>query len=117
MTQRLTIHLTATGRRSGASRTVTLYAFTDGKGLVVVGSRGGAARHPAWVHNLRAEPHAIVARGRAREAVVAREVTGAEERSRLWQLVTEAFPLYASYQRRTERTIPLFVLEPATEAT
>jgi deazaflavin-dependent oxidoreductase (nitroreductase family) len=111
MTQRLTIHLTATGRRSGASRTVTLYAFTDGKGLVVVGSRGGAARHPAWVHNLRAEPHAIVARGRARE------VTGAEERSRLWQLVTEAFPLYASYQRRTERTIPLFVLEPATEAT
>jgi deazaflavin-dependent oxidoreductase (nitroreductase family) len=117
MTQRLTIALTTTGRRSGRSRTATLYAFTDAGNLVIVGSRGGAARHPAWVHNLRAEPRATVRRGRAEEAVVANEVADGVERERLWQLVTAAFPLYGAYQRRTARTIPLFVLEAAGEGT
>jgi deazaflavin-dependent oxidoreductase (nitroreductase family) len=115
VTQRLTIRLTTTGRRSGAPRTATLYAFADGDGLVIVGSRGGAARHPAWVHNLRAEPRANVVRGQMEQAVVAREVTEPGERKRLWGLVTEAFLLYATYQRRTSRTIPLFVLEPVRE--
>ena len=115
MTRRETITLITTGRRSGQPRTVTLYAFPDAASLVIVGSLGGAPRHPAWVHNLRAQPRAIVRRGRTEEAVVAREVTAADERERLWQLVTDAFPLYASYQRRTSRTIPLFVLDPAGE--
>jgi deazaflavin-dependent oxidoreductase (nitroreductase family) len=115
MTQRVTINLTTTGRRSGEARTATLYAFPDAAGLVIVGSLGGAPRHPAWVHNLRAQPRAIVRRGRTEEAVVAREVVENGERDRFWRLVTDAFPLYAVYQRRTERTIPLFVLEPAGE--
>jgi deazaflavin-dependent oxidoreductase (nitroreductase family) len=115
VTQRLTIDLTTTGRRSGEARTATLYAFPDAAGLVIVGSLGGAPRHPAWVYNLRAQPRAVVRHDRTDAAVVAREVTEGGERDRLWQLVTDAFPLYATYQRRTSRTIPLFVLEPAGE--
>jgi deazaflavin-dependent oxidoreductase (nitroreductase family) len=106
------VRLTTTGRKSGKARTVTLFAFDAGDGaLVIVGSLGGSARNPAWVHNLRAEPKASVKVGREVRAVVAREVSGAE-RDRLWALVTEGFPLYATYQRRTKRLIPLFLLEP-----
>lgn len=104
------IKLTTTGRRSGKPREVTLYAWPDGPHLVVVGSWGGAARDPHWVGNLRAEPRATVKRGRQVTTVTAREV-GKKERVRLWKLVTEAFPMYAAYQRKTERVIPLFVLE------
>jgi deazaflavin-dependent oxidoreductase (nitroreductase family) len=106
------ITLTTTGRRTGLPRTVTLYGYPDGDDLVIVGSRGGAVRDPAWAHNLRADPMAVVGRGRTSRPVHAREVDGAD-RERLWALVCSAFPLYATYQRRTARRIPLFVLEPA----
>ena len=79
---------------------------------MIVGSRGGAAKDPAWVANLRADPRATVKRGREETSVRAREAKGGQ-RERLWELVTDAFPLYATYQKRTTRTIPLFVLEPA----
>ena len=108
------VTLTTTGRRTGEPRSVPLYAFEDGDALVVVGSRGGAAKDPAWVTNLRAERRATVRRGRQDQAVRAREVDGAD-RDRLWELVTAAFPLYETYQRRTRRVIPLFVLEPAPD--
>ena len=108
---RRTIRLVTTGRRSGRTREATLYAFEDGHRLVIVGSRGGAARDPAWAINLRSEPTAMIRRGRAEVRVRAHEASG-EERARLWQLVCEAFPLYATYQRRTRRQIPVFVLEP-----
>jgi deazaflavin-dependent oxidoreductase (nitroreductase family) len=107
------IQLTTTGARSGIPRPVTLYAWEDGERLVIVGSMGGSARNPAWVHNLRASPRATMARGRASVEVTATEVIDARERARLWQLVVGRFPLYAAYQRRTERQIPLFVLEAA----
>jgi deazaflavin-dependent oxidoreductase (nitroreductase family) len=109
------IRLTTMGRRSGTPRPVTLYAFPAGEGddrLVVVGSSGGSARDPAWVANLRADAHAILSTASAPRAVVAREAAGSE-RDRLWSVVCEALPLYATYQRRTARLIPLFVLEPA----
>jgi len=108
------IRLTTTGRTSGKARPVTLYAFEDDDRLVVVGSRGGAARDPAWAGNLRAEPRATVRHGGDERQVRVKEVAGAE-RDRLWKLVCEDFPLYATYQRRTKRTIPLFVLEPVEE--
>ncbi len=107
----LTIALIATGRRSGKSREVELYAFPDDERLVIVGSRGGSARDPVWADNLRAEPRATIRRGGVLTAVRAREVEGGEERDRLWRLVCEAFPLYETYERKTKRTIPLFVLE------
>ena len=103
------ITLTTTGRRTGQRRPVPLYAWEDGDRLVVVGSRGGAARDPEWVRNLRSEPRATVKHGREVREVSASEVDG-QERDRLWALVTAAFPMYASYQRKTTRLIPLFVL-------
>ena len=100
------------GARSGARRTATLYAWEDGDSLVVVGSRGGSARNPAWVHNLRAHPHASVAAGKRTWDVDASEVADGSTRDRLWKMVVERFPLYATYQRRTKRQIPLFRLVP-----
>lgn len=105
------IKLTTLGAKSGQRRTATLYAWADDDRLVIVGSRGGAAHHPSWVHNLRAHPMATVAGAGGPGEVVAREVTDPTERERLWRLVIERFPLYASYQRKTSRQIPLFVLE------
>lgn len=106
----MNVRLTTTGRRTGEPRTVPLYAWEDADRLVVVGSWGGSAKDPDWVRNLRADPRATVKKGRERLDVRASEV-GPSERERLWQLVVEAFPLYASYQRKTDRVIPLFVLE------
>lgn len=107
----MTITVTTTGRRTGLAREVPLYAFEDGNRLVIVGSRGGAAHDPAWAGNLRAEPRATLKVGGGTRPVSATEV-GTEDRDRLWKLVCSEFPLYATYQRRTKRTIPLFVLEP-----
>lgn len=104
------ITLTTTGRRSGAPRPVTLYAWEDGDDLVVVGSKGGFPDDPFWVANLRADARATVCRGAQTDPVHAREVDG-PERDRLWKLVVDGFPLYATYQRRAQRTVPLFVLE------
>ena len=110
------VRLTTTGRQTGVPRTVTLYAFETPEGaLVITASRGGSARNPAWVHNLRAEPRATVKVGGEERSVVAREVAGSE-RNRLWAVVAEAFPLYTTYQRRTTRLIPLFVLEDETRS-
>ena len=106
------ISLTTTGRRTGIPRKVTLYAFPDADRLVVVGSLGGAPRDPWWAANLRAEPRATVHIGRDVREVRATEVDG-PERDRLWHLVCEGFPMYATYQRQTTRMIPLFALEPA----
>jgi deazaflavin-dependent oxidoreductase (nitroreductase family) len=114
VTERRQIRLTTRGRRTGAPRTVTLYAWPDAKNLVIVGSAGGRARHPAWALNLRATPEAEIREGRQHRDIRAREPEG-KERERLWQMVTKAFPLYATYQRRTSRTLPLFVLEPAPD--
>ena len=108
---KVTIRLTTRGRRSGQPRDATLYAFEDADRLVVVASVGGAARDPAWAHNLRADPRATVRRGGASEEVVATEVDG-PERVRLWALVATEFPLYRTYQARTQRRIPIFVLSP-----
>ena len=108
---RVTILLTTRGARTGRVRTSELYAFPDGDRLVIVGSRGGSARHPGWAYNLQAQPVATVQHGTETMEMSAREVTDADERERLWALVVEQFPLYASYQRRTKRLIPLYVLE------
>ena len=115
------VKLTTTGRRSGLPRDVTLYAWPDtdaerGERWILVGSWGGGDRDPSWAANLRAEPRATLGRGRNARPVVAKEITGGTERDRLWTLVCEAFPLYATYQRRTSRRIPLFVLETTTPA-
>lgn len=108
----MNVRLTTTGRRSGEPRRATLYGWPDGDGVVIVGSYGGAEHGPHWVANLRAEPRAIMHANGTDTDVVAREVTDDAERERLWALVTDKFPRYATYQRLTSRMIPLFVLNP-----
>ena len=109
--RRIQITLVSTGAKTRASRRATLYAWEDEDRLVLVGSRGGAKRNPAWVHNLRAHPEVRVLRGRAERAYRATEVEG-PERSRLWRLAADRFPLYDRYAERTDRQIPVFLLEP-----
>ena len=105
--------LTTKGRKSGELRSVPLYVWPDGDSFVAVGSWAGRPIDPAWVGNLRAEPKATLRVGKQDRPVRAREVgVPSEERDRLWKLVTEAFHYYGTYQRKTERVIPLFVLEP-----
>jgi deazaflavin-dependent oxidoreductase (nitroreductase family) len=105
------IKLTTTGGKSGQARSVPLFAFDDRERLVIVGSRGGSAKDPAWAANLRADPRATISRGTEEWGVRAYEAAG-EERERLWELVSAEFPTYEFYRRRTTRTIPLFILEP-----
>lgn len=108
------LELTTVGRRSGEPRSVLLTApLTDDGRLVVVASRGGDDRHPAWFLNLRDEPHVQVSvRGGPRTPMVAR-IASAEDRARMWPQIAGKYRNYAGYQKRTEREIPLVVLDPA----
>jgi F420H(2)-dependent quinone reductase len=99
------------GAKSGKHRTTPLAYLGDGEDLVLVASKGGSPRHPAWFHNLRANPDTTVQVGSGRRAVRARVAT-AEERARLWPKVVGMYRGYRHYQRRTEREIPLVILEP-----
>lgn len=110
------IVLATRGRRTGEPRRATLYAFEDGSSgrLVVVASKGGATKDPHWATNLRAEPAATVRSGKREWPVTAHEAE-ADERDRLWALVTKESSFYAGFQRRTKRVIPVFVLTPVSE--
>jgi deazaflavin-dependent oxidoreductase (nitroreductase family) len=99
------------GAKSGAKRTSPLLYVPDGDNLVIVASKGGYPRNPAWFHNLRANPDTSVQVGPERRAVRAR-VANPQERARLWPRVVDAYPTYEDYQRRTGREIPLVILEP-----
>jgi deazaflavin-dependent oxidoreductase (nitroreductase family) len=107
------IDLTTTGRKSGQPRSVILTSpVQEGSTIVVVASRGGDDTHPAWYLNLRDNPKVEVTMRGEKRPMVAR-VADAEERERLWPLVTAKYRQYATYQTRTEREIPLVLLEPA----
>jgi deazaflavin-dependent oxidoreductase (nitroreductase family) len=100
------------GAKSGKRRTAPLLYFRDGRDLVIVASKGGYPKHPAWVHNLRAHPETTVQVGRERRAVRARVATE-EERTRLWPRALASYRGYRDYQERSKgRTIPLVILEP-----
>jgi deazaflavin-dependent oxidoreductase (nitroreductase family) len=104
--------LTTTGRKSGARRTTPLGYFEDAEAYVIVASNAGFETHPAWFHNLKANPRArIEAEGRTLE--VAAEVAGSDERGRLWARLLELSPGYGRYAERTRREIPLVRLRPA----
>lgn len=99
------------GARSGTKRTSPLLYVADGEDLVIVASKGGFPKHPAWFHNLRANPDTTVQVGRERRDVHARVATP-EERARLWPRAVDAYSGYADYQRKAEREIPMVILEP-----
>jgi deazaflavin-dependent oxidoreductase (nitroreductase family) len=104
--------LTTTGRSSGEQRTTPLIFRADGDRWIVVASKGGAPDHPDWYKNLSASPAATIQVKAERTPVRARAAEG-EERVRLWDLMTEVWPAYDEYQRRTDREIPVVVLERA----
>jgi deazaflavin-dependent oxidoreductase (nitroreductase family) len=101
-----------TGARSGRERVSPLIYLPDGDDLVIVASKGGVDRHPAWFHNLRAHPDTAVDVPReGRRSVRARVITDEAERARLWPLLDAIYPPYADYRGYTSREIPLVVLE------
>jgi deazaflavin-dependent oxidoreductase (nitroreductase family) len=100
------------GRKSGRERVTPLLYLPDDERLVVVGSKGGSHRHPAWFLNVREmERTQVELPGEHRRVSV--RVAGDDERAELWPPVVERWPAYANYQRRTEREIPLVILERA----
>ena len=99
------------GAKSGIRRTTPLAYVEDGDNVVLVASKGGHPRNPAWLHNLRANPDTTVQIGSERRAVHAR-VAGPDERARLWPKAVAAYAGYRGYQERTQRQIPLVILEP-----
>ena len=108
----MTLVLTTTGRRSGESRSSAMIYGTDGDAFVVIASQGGAPTHPNWYLNLQADPHVEVQVGADRFAAVARDAED-DERDRLWALMTSIWPNFDVYQSRTDRRIPVVVLERA----
>ncbi len=107
------LELTTTGRKSGQRRSVMLTSpVQEGTSLVVVASRGGDDQHPAWFLNLRDDPQVEVAMGGKPKQPMRARVADAGERARLWPLVTADHKNYADYQTKTDREIPLVLLEP-----
>jgi deazaflavin-dependent oxidoreductase (nitroreductase family) len=102
--------LTTTGRRSGESRSTPLIYGQHDDDYVVVASKGGAEEHPAWYLNLVAQPDVTVQVRGDRFKARAR-VASAEEKPELWRMMTERWPSYEEYQRKTNREIPVVVLE------
>ena len=105
--------LTTTGRKTGKKRTSPLIYVEDGDSLAIVASAGGSPTDPGWWRNLKANPETTVQVGREKgRRVRARQATP-EEKARLWPRLTEVWPDYDEYQKRTEREIPVILLEPA----
>ena len=107
------LQLTTTGRKTGEPRTVMLTSpHQDGDTMIIVASRGGDDHHPAWFLNLCNDPQVeVVTEGRPKRTMTAR-TADPEERAALWPLVVENYATYAEYQERTDREIPLVLLEP-----
>jgi deazaflavin-dependent oxidoreductase (nitroreductase family) len=106
------VELVTTGRRSGKERSTMLaIPIVDGDRLVLVASFGGDDRHPAWYLNLQANPEVRVTTADSTRTMIAR-ISTEEERAELWPRITSVFEGYARYQERTERPIPIIILEP-----
>ena len=103
--------LTSRGASSGKLRKTPLMRVEHEGTYAVVASQGGAPTHPLWYFNLMADPQVELQDGPVRSDRTAREVTG-EEKAAWWERAVAAYPDYADYQARTERQIPVFVLEP-----
>lgn len=100
------------GRKSGAIRKTPLMRVNDGDRYAVVASMGGAPNHPVWYLNLRDDPHVSLQDGDQLRDYVAHEATG-DEKTEWWAKATAVWPDYDNYQAKTDRQIPLVVLEPA----
>ncbi|HXR60580.1 MAG TPA: nitroreductase family deazaflavin-dependent oxidoreductase [Solirubrobacterales bacterium] len=100
------------GAKSGVHRISPLQYVEDGEDVVVIASKGGFEKHPAWFHNLKAHPDTTVQIGSERRPVHARVVEDPDERERLWAKAVAVYRPYEDYQARAGRETPLVVLEP-----
>lgn len=103
--------LTTTGRKSGEKFIFPLFYGMVGDSYIIVASKGGAPQHPGWYRNILADPSVEVQVGTANMKARARTATG-EERARLWDEALKFWPPYADYQQKTDREIPVVVLDP-----
>jgi deazaflavin-dependent oxidoreductase (nitroreductase family) len=106
------IIVTSRGVKSGKLRKNPLMRVEHDGNYAAVASIGGAPKNPTWYANLIADPHVEVQDGPVKQDMIARELTG-EEKAVWWARAVAAYPDYADYQARTEREIPVFVLEPS----
>jgi deazaflavin-dependent oxidoreductase (nitroreductase family) len=110
-----TLLLTFTGRKSGKTYSTPLVYFQDGESYVVVGSDGAARHDPQWWKNLNVNPNGSIRVGRKQLTVKASLATG-DERERLWEIGRGVNPMWAKYQTKTERELPVVVLTPTTRS-
>ncbi|HCX85249.1 MAG TPA: nitroreductase family deazaflavin-dependent oxidoreductase [Micrococcales bacterium] len=108
------IVLTTVGAKSGNLRKTALMRVEHEGDYAVVASKGGAPDHPQWYWNLVAHPHVELQDGPVKKDYLARELSG-EERATWWDRAVAVWPDYANYQKKTDRLIPLFVLEEMAE--
>ncbi|MFI2346533.1 nitroreductase family deazaflavin-dependent oxidoreductase [Streptomyces sp. NPDC019443] len=106
--------LTTRGAKSGKIRKSPLMRVEHEGTYAVVASLGGAPKHPVWYHNVVADPRVELQDGPVRKDMEAREVTG-DEKTLWWERAVAAYPDYADYQKKTDREIPVFVVEPTAE--
>lgn len=104
--------LTSRGARSGKLRKTPVMRVEHEGRYAAVASLGGSPKHPVWYFNLKADPHVELQDGPVKQDMIAREVTG-REKAEWWERAVAAYPAYADYQKKTDREIPVFVLEPA----
>ena len=111
------LELITTGRKSGESRAVMLTSpVQEDEKWIIVASRGGDDQHPAWFLNIQANPKVQVRlQGGAMQSMTA-TIANPAERARLWDAVVAAYPHYGSYQKKTEREIPLVILDLTSPA-
>ena len=105
-----TLLLTTTGKRTGEPYTTPLIYGTDGDRYVIVASRGGAPEHPQWYRNLVAEPM-VGLQVKAHKFQARARTASAEEKPALWRMMAGIWPAYDEYQAKTERDIPVVILE------
>ncbi|MBO0610551.1 nitroreductase family deazaflavin-dependent oxidoreductase [Myceligenerans salitolerans] len=103
--------ITNRGAKTGKIRKTPLMRVERDGRYLAVGSRGGAPTNPVWVHNFRANPRVELQDGPVKKAYVARELSG-DERAEWWQYAVATWSTYGEYQKKTDRQIPLFLLEP-----
>jgi len=108
--------LTSKGAKTGKLRKTPLMRVEHEGSYAAVASMGGQPTHPVWYYNVRAEPLVELQDGPVRRDMLARELIG-EEKAQWWERAVAAFPPYAAYRERTEREIPVFVLEPVDSVT
>jgi deazaflavin-dependent oxidoreductase (nitroreductase family) len=110
---RAVVLITTRGAKTGKLRRVPLMRVEHDGTYAIVASLGGAPKNPVWYYNVKADPKVDLQDGTETNDFVAREVTG-DEKAVWWERAVAAYPDYADYQRKTDRQIPVFVLEPVT---